>query len=185
VLPDAKRLAQTFFLHHPSEVVQGRWPRIAGIVLRTALVVFVIVKGLQFSIEARTYNTARSPMRGIWNVDTLVIDGVNRPPLVTDDTRWRRIVIDRPDVIAIYPMVGRRLRYGLELDEKKGTMLLIKADESKWPFTFHRPVPTTMVIDGALNGRKIHATLRKSDEDAAFRLTTRGFHWINELPFNR
>lgn len=187
VLPDAKRLAQTFFLYQPTDVVQGKWLRIAGIVLRTALVVFVIVKGLEFSIDARTYNNARSSiaMRGIWNVDTLVVDGVNRPPLISDDTRWRRIVIDRPDMIAIYPMVGRRTRYGLEIDEKKGTMQLIKGDESKWTFTFHRPVPTTMVMDGTFDGRKIHATLRKSDEDASFRLTTRGFHWINELPFNR
>jgi hypothetical protein len=185
VLPDAKRLAQTFFLHRPADVVQGKWLRIAGIVLRTALVVLVIVKGLQFSIEARTYNNARSPMRGIWNVDTLVIDGVNRPPLITDDTRWRRIVIDQPDVIAIYPMVGRRKRFGLALDEKKGVLQLIKADDSKWTFTIHRPVPTTMVMDGTFDGRNYHAILRKSDEDASFRLTTRGFHWINELPFNR
>ena len=185
VLPDAKRLAQTFFLYRPAPLVDRKWLHIAGVVLRTALVLFVIVKGLQSSIEARAYYDARTSLRGIWNVDTLVIDGVTRPPLITDDTRWRRIVIDRPDVIAIYPMVGRRTRYGLEIDEKKGTMLLTKGEQSKWTFTYHRPVPTTMVLDGTLDARKIHATLRKSDEDASFRLTTRGFHWINELPFNR
>ena len=185
VLPDAKRLAQTFFLYRPGPLVDRKWLHVAGIVLRSALVLFVVITTLREARRDLADWKKESPLRGIWNVDTLVMDGVNRPPLITDEPRWRRIVIDQPDVIAIYPMVGRRTRYGLELDEKKGTMLLTKGDESKWTLAFHRPVPTTMVVDGALDGRNVHAILRKTNEDESFRLTTRGFHWINEYPFNR
>lgn len=33
----------------------------------------------------------RPPFYGIWTVEELAVDGVARPPLLTDATRWRRV----------------------------------------------------------------------------------------------
>jgi hypothetical protein len=38
-------------------------------------------------------------------------------------------------------------------------------------------------MEGTLDGRPIKAKLRRADEP--FLLVSRGFHWINELPFSR
>ena len=110
---------------------------------------------------------------------------MERPPLLTDEKRWRRIVFDKPDVIAFYPMTGRRKRYGLKFNPL-GRMELTDADP-KWKavLNFKRPDPKSLVIDGLMDGKQIHAVLHKTGEETAFRLTTRGFHWINEYPFNR
>ena len=38
----------------------------------------------------------KSPLYGIWNVESMSIDGHIRSPLLTDFDRWRRVVFDRP-----------------------------------------------------------------------------------------
>ncbi|HEV7428986.1 MAG TPA: hypothetical protein VGQ46_21745 [Thermoanaerobaculia bacterium] len=57
---------------------------------------------------------------------------------------------------------------------------------SQWDgrVTYQRPNPNTLFIDGVLGGRNIQA-LCHLEPTPAFLLTTRGFHWINEFPFNR
>ncbi len=39
-------------------------------------------------------------------------------------------------------------------------------------------------MEGTLDGRKIKARMRRV-ETSDFLLISRGFHWINEYPFNR
>jgi uncharacterized membrane protein YphA (DoxX/SURF4 family) len=38
----------------------------------------------------------KSPFYCIWNVDQFVIDGQLHPPLLTDNSRWRRLIFDFP-----------------------------------------------------------------------------------------
>jgi hypothetical protein len=44
--------------------------------------------------------------------------------------------------------------------------------------------PEVITLAGLLNGSELTARLRRSEE-RKFVLTDRGFHWINEFPFNR
>jgi hypothetical protein len=41
-----------------------------------------------------------------------------------------------------------------------------------------------LVIDGALDGHALHVELAYRDPNA-FTLRSRGFHWVQERPFNR
>lgn len=180
VLPDAHRLAQFFVLHPGTQLFQGKWLRIAGFVLGTAFALFLIYNAF---FERSTF-PPRSPLRGIWNVDTLTVDGVDHPPLVTDGTRWRRIVFDYAPSVAFQTMADSRTRYSLDLNDRG--MHLYKREDPNWSATlnYKRPSPKEIVLDGSMDGHMYHAILHKAD-DPSFRLTTRGFHWINEYPFNR
>ena len=40
-----------------------------------------------------------------------------------------------------------------------------------------------MIMDGQLSEQKVHMRLHRTD--SKYLLNTRGFHWINEFPFNR
>src|SRR5204862_1220923 len=183
VLPDTRRLAQFFVLHPPSQLFQRKSRRIAGFVLGTAVALFIIFSAFQ---QATGIQIPRAPIRGIWNVDTLTVDGVDHPPLVTDGTRWRRLVFDYAQTVAFQNMFDSRTRYGLELSESNGMMHLKKRNDPKWSATlfFKRPAPNEIVLDGSMDGHMYHALLHKANEQS-FHLTTRGFHWINEYPYNR
>jgi len=48
---------------------------------------------------------------------------------------------------------------------------------------FDRLPADVITLDGKLDGKQIHAKLHHIPEPR-FLLNTRGFHWINEYPFN-
>jgi len=187
ILPDLRRLMDFFVLYRPPELIRSRWLRAAGIALRTAVVVYITFLYLRNARQARERQTdpaSRSPLYGIWNVDTFDVNGVS--PLVNDATRWRRVVFDHPNVFAVQTMNDSRTRYWLTLDERKSTMLLEERDDpsSSYTIIYRRPDPNSLVLDGSIGTENIHAILHRTAMPS-FRLTTRGFHWINEYPFNR
>ena len=56
-------------------------------------------------------------------------------------------------------------------------------EQRNFAFTFERPEPNVLKIEGSLPNQSIRATLRRTEKE--FFLTSRGFHWINEFPLNR
>jgi hypothetical protein len=83
-------------------------------------------------------------------------------------------------------MSDSRSRYALVLDTEKKTLDLGKRDDPKWKatLTYEQPEPTVLTLAGQLDGQQIRGKLRRTDE-SRFLLRSRGFHWINEYPFNR
>ena len=49
---------------------------------------------------------------------------------------------------------------------------------------FQRSTPDTMVLDGTVTGHREHIQLKRVDH-IKFQFAARGFHWIQEYPFNR
>ena len=188
--PDAKRLADFFVLKaKPERSLMARkalWT--TARVLAMLFVIFTVFTSMKQSWQRRQMYLARgsaSPLEGVWNVDELTIDGVGHPPLTTDTERWRRFVI-AGESASIQIMDDSRTRFGLTLDAKAQTLVLKKRADRRFLATFHysRPDPKTLALDGTFEGKKIAATLHRADMDA-FLLRSRGFHWVNEVPFNR
>lgn len=180
ILPDTRRLLDFFVLQRPPVLLQAKPLRIAGVALCAALTLFVL-----YSLVRDTPTTnPRSPLYGIWNADTFVANGVTPAP--NDPARWRRVVFDNPRWFALQTMDDSRTRFYLKLDQKKKTMEVEKRDELNAKSILHyaQPDPNTIVLDGVIDKQNVHAVLHKAPIPN-FRLTTRGFHWINETPFNR
>ena len=185
--PDAGKLID-FFLRRPAApLFEKRWAHIDALVLRTLLVIVLVWVGVDEGLQGyRELSTYVSPLRGIWNIDVLDVGGIRRPPLVTDTTRWRRIVFDYPDQSSIYLMSDERVRYATKLDPKTRTIRFTGRFDPNDVFTltYLRPDPKSLQLDGIVSGHTIHAVCTLADEKK-FLLTSRGFHWINERPFNR
>ena len=60
------------------------------------------------------------------------------------------------------------------------------AQDKNWKasFTFTQPAADQLALDGTLNGQKTTMHLRRLDH-TKFQLNARGFHWIQDYPFNR
>jgi hypothetical protein len=195
VAPDAYRLANLFLLNRPVEsatlsgLFRWRWLNITALVLRTVLVVAFAGWMLQFAYtNTKKFGdqAPRSPLYGIWNVEDFEVDGKARPPLITDSDRWRRVVFDYPQMIAIQLVSDSRRRYRLQLDSEKNTLALTKVDDPEWKSTlvYTRPEPEVLTLEGKFDGLALRAKLRRTDP-SQFLLVNRGFHWVNEYPFNR
>ncbi|HEY2384681.1 MAG TPA: hypothetical protein VGK48_26190 [Terriglobia bacterium] len=121
----------------------------------------------------------RSPLYGIWKVDELSIDGEVRAPFLADyDRRWRRVIFDTPDKVAFQRIDDSFARYSASIDIYSNTIALTRPN-SKWraDFTYQRPAPDHLILDGGMDGHKIHLQLELVDFDT-FRLLTSGFRWI-------
>jgi hypothetical protein len=129
---------------------------------------------------------AKSALYGIWNVEELSIDGQLRSPLLTDYDRWRRAIFDFPVAMAFQRMDDSFTRFGVTINVNNKTLALTKASDKNWKadFTFQRVAANELILDGVMDSRKVHMALRLVDRNQ-FLLVNRGFHWIQEYPFNR
>ncbi|HKW10505.1 MAG TPA: hypothetical protein VJO33_09000, partial [Gemmatimonadaceae bacterium] len=130
----------------------------------------------------------RPPLYGIWEVDSFVRGHDAIPALVGDSVRWRRMVVNYPGFLSVRLLNDSTRGYRVQADSVRHTLMLsMKADSSKrFPFTYTRSglFNGQLQLDGTLGGDSLHLRLHRVDE-SRFLLLSRGYHWINELPFNR
>jgi hypothetical protein len=192
--PDARRLADFFLAGRavpPADLprlVPWAWPHSAVILLRTMLVAGLLGLAVYAAWLGRVTNgdrSPRSPLYGVWNVEAYVVDGKVRPPLLSDDMRWRRVVFDGPRETTVYLMTDKQTFYPSELDADGHALTLKTGRDSSTPVTLtvERPREGQLILSGRWDGQPMRAVLRRSDEP--FTLTSRGFHWISEYPFSR
>ena len=193
--PQARRLAGFFLLDRAVEPAPRnplfRTLRANRIALAVQAVFALWLIGINlYSARSdwRTYGggAPKPALYGIWNVDQFATDGQPRPPLLSDQARWRRIIFDRYEFAALDRMTDPRAFYTATLDERKNTLTLSQRRGAKLNLSFSvtRPAPDRLTLDGPIDGHKEHIELRL-ETDHNFLLKTRGFHWISEFPFNR
>jgi hypothetical protein len=196
--PDLRRLANLFILNRPAPAVEvlplfsspGRNRAVAALQILFILgfsgyMVYRSWAGYQkwsANLEART------PLYGIWNVEEFAADGKVLPPLLTDGVRWRQVLFEYPEMLTVLPMDldAKSLYYKLALDEKAGRMTLSQYKDKKWKsvLAYRQSGADLLTLEGTFDGKAVRAKLRRKDHKK-FLLTSRGFHWINEYPFNR
>jgi hypothetical protein len=194
--PDLRRMASFFVLNRPVLPVEER-PLFArpaldrGALALKAMLVFLYVGFSLFQVNEMSKTEGeqapKPPFYGLWSVDEMEIDGQVRPPLLTDGERWRRVIFPYPEVIAFQPMDGTLKYYSCKLDPGARRMTVIpwkKDAQENADLLYRKTGPGLLSLEGTFGGKKIRARLRK-DDPSKYVLTSRGFHWINEHPFNR
>jgi len=134
---------------------------------------------------------ARPPLYGVWVIDKMQINGIERAPLVTDYERWRRLVVQSAGnqvLMAFWRMDDTFFQMPAIVDLNKKTITISlglgASAKAVGNFSLDQPAPGKLNLDGYLQGKKIRmeTTLFPSER---FLLVSRGFNWIQELPFNR
>lgn len=184
VLPEARRLANFFVLNRPAESVPVqplfRRPVLhrVSVVLASLFLISVMSMTLYQSYDQRQFLAQRSPLYGVWEVEEFNV-GQASP-------RWWRVIFDSPRRMAVQTASDPHQRFMSELDQEKHTLTIRKREDPSWNtvLTYEQVSPEVVTLTGTLNGSEMTARLRRSGE-RKFLLTDRGFHWINEFPFNR
>jgi hypothetical protein len=196
ILPEMRRLSAFFVFNRSTEPapVELRFQR--NWLYRSSLIV-QLVFGLFFGGYAlytshqqlKSFTTGdlavKAPLYGTWAVDEFSVDGQPRPPLLTDELRWQKVIFDFNTVLAAQGMDGKILRFAAKMDTSKKTIELTKRTDAKWKgsLNYELPTPQTMVASGSMGDQKVQIKLHHLD--GKYLLNDRGFHWINEFPFNR
>jgi hypothetical protein len=187
--PDFHRLTSFFFRDRATEPSGQpelfRTKRANHIALAGQIILGVYLMGMQTYANWNYWYAAgggrpRSPLYGIWNVDELSVDGQPGPPILNDyDRRWRRVIFDSPGGMAFQRLDDSFAHYGAFIDVYNNVIALTKGNSRKWKssFTFQRPAPGQLTLDGEMDEHKIHMKLQLVDFDS-FRVLSSGFRWI-------
>jgi hypothetical protein len=126
------------------------------------------------------YATPLPEIAGVWAVEAFHADGVEHPPLLTDELRWRKLIIG--ERAAIRRMTDKRELFRTKIDATARTITLTTKAEKELVLHYTRSDATHLVVDGVVEGKQLHVTLVLEPKPL---LATRGFHWVQEFPFNR
>lgn len=195
IAPDARRLTNWFVLNRP--VVPEALPRYgpsarSHMVWTIAQLVFLVwALGLQIQGGKEAYyaygpGAPKSALYGIWNVDSMSVDGELQPPLTTDTLRYRYAVFQTPTGTTFQKMDQSFVRFTSTIDTVNHTLTLQKASDSTWKpvLAYERPSPTRLTFEGDIDGKHVRMAMTQRDLNSFF-LISRGFNWVQEFPVNR
>ena len=203
--PDMKRLLNLFVLNRPVGPSTAR-PLFNRVLLRRIAVgLQLVIAGYflwsSYSGAAASYAQSgptrpKPPLYGIWTIDRMTINGVERAALVTDYERWRRILIQVPTAITFQRMDDTFSGVGVKLDGATKTFTLSRGGGPPLPGTtpappktvgtlkYEQPSPDRLTLDGELDGKKLRMEASAFDLQS-FRLLQGRFRWVQDNPFNR
>jgi hypothetical protein len=183
VYPDWRRLANLLVM---DRMDQSRWMRMASVAAKAVFIVAAVGAPAWRAMneeDRRLAMRADAPIYGIYEVDEFVRNGQVAPPLTTDPTRWRTAIFDPAAPLTVRFMNDSTQKFPMGADAGAKVLSIVsggKEDRLSW----REPDGDHLVLEGQLMGDQVAIKLHKVDE-AKFLLVRRGFHWINEFPFDQ
>lgn len=203
LLPELRLLTNALILHRPTQpalrplVLPRRWMRTARRVVKYGLIAVLLVLDVrEFGVDRWTRSTTW--YEGYWNVLSFTRDGQDVPPLLTDATRWKRLRFQ-------IAQTQRYVRWR-GMDDSLGDLYTFSIDEharaiaftpepdrrdgeptrptAPFTMTYAHPDPDHLELEGKVGADDLRVRLERFDPTKML-LRSRGFHWINEVPFNR
>ena len=194
VAPDAKRLWNVLILNtttQPNYIglrLTRRWMRIARPWVKWIFVLYLFYSNISGSLDGQKQYGDKSPLPllyGIYNTQTFIRNNDTIAALTTDTMRWKQLIVEFDKFARVKLMNDSTKDYNFITDTisksvsiSSGTDTIIKST------LFYRADSAYLTLTGKLKNDSVFIRLKKYDINK-FRLVNRGFHWINEYPFNR
>ena len=190
-----KELYRLFILHKPGVLINypqpyfnKKWIRIVVKLLKVLIIADALFYNIKDSVDATMqYGDAapKPPLYGIYNSDLVIRNNDTIQPLTTDTTRWKQVIIQFPGNATIKLMNDTVRRYFFYIDTVKKTAVVYPSWDTLNKNTLQYIADTSiLVLTGKMKNDSVYMRFRKYDTKN-FRLINRGFHWVNEYPYNR
>lgn len=193
--PYLKKIYQAFIQHKPvhinnyyQPVFTKRWQAIGIKVLKVLIIADALFYGVKGSIDqGKEYgdNAPKPPLYGIYNTELVIRNNDTIPPLTTDTSRWKQLIIQSNNYARIKLMNDTLRNYNFKIDtlKKEAVVYPVWDTLNKINFSYKRD-GDYLTLTGNMKSDSLFLKLKRFDE-RNFRLMSRGFHWINEYPYNR
>ncbi|HEY0653919.1 MAG TPA: hypothetical protein VGD65_12360 [Chryseosolibacter sp.] len=192
---DLRRLVLFFFSGKQISLPEIAYPyaanrklNIARIVLKTSIIGNVLVNSIIQGIQAEKQYGDSVPKPKLWGVykaETFVLGTDTIPPLITDTLHWKKLVIEGLNHAHICYLNDSVVYYRTEIDTTKQFMKL-SMGEIEYKLNYTQQDSVNFRVEGLLQRDSVFITMRKvKSRPEDFLLMGRGFHWINETPYNR
>jgi len=196
--PELKKLIRFFVLNKPvassdewTPGFQKRWINIFLILFKFALTIAILVNANRvIADQVRSFADDRpvSGLHGVYNVQSFVRNKDTLAPLLTDTIRWRRLVFNDHRPYAFYASI-RQMNdsakgFSVRQDTLTRKVAFYRSSDTatKYYFDYSFIGKDSLYLKGVWKGDSLSIVLKRFDN---FLLVHRGFHWINEVPYQR
>lgn len=192
--PNASRLWGLLVLNKAVEaapceaVFNDRKKRTALLVGKIMLIGFLVVSNTTTGLD-RQHQLEDMLGKGVsygghYNVETFVLRGDTLPAICNNTSRWKSVRLDRKDWFSIEYMDGALISHPFESDTTQQTIKIVMSPSYFYYFKCH-PIDSTRILWRGLMGSDSLKMVVQKRPASDFLLVKRGFHWINEYPFNQ
>ncbi len=153
----------------------------------SATLILIVFMGYQgYTRERGAYGDKRikPPLYGIWEVQHFSRNKDTIPPVLTDSTRWRYLIVDWKDRAVIQYMNGKKEYIDFKPDSLRTTAKIKSYNWSQEQMFILEKKDSLLQLQGKIYANDIKMKLKEKDL-TQFELTNRSFHWVNEYPYNR
>jgi uncharacterized membrane protein YphA (DoxX/SURF4 family) len=177
--PDLANVARFFVSRRAARLTidrpffSSRRLNLIGLILQLLFAAYLVGTDVYYSLQNQASAADRPTLYGIWSVGRANVD-------------WQRVVFDDYGILAVQSREGSMRYYSQKTNaaERSITISSYRGPHSGGVLRFIQMPPNGLRLWGHLGGRQIVAALQRVDQ-SKFPLLRRGFHWINEYPFNR
>lgn len=194
--PNMRVISNFFLTNEPQKltplqipIFEKRWQLIAFRSLKYLLIIWTIAIMLNNALKQQyTYGAkaAKPFLYGIYNVENFKFNGKEVPPILTDSTRWKQMIINWDGYAQVKLMNDsiQTLNTVFRLESKLLTFASSNGDNTRYYFNYNIPNENQLILKGLINQDSIFICFKRKDLKE-FKLINRGFHWVNEYPYNR
>lgn len=170
-------------INYPPHFLHKNWELIRKVI--KGIGALAILGGV-IALSVLLPKSEKPPLYGIYEVETFIQNGDTLAPITTDPDRWNKIIIEQPRGITIKLMNDDSRYYTCKVDtsHQHFNFQIGKDTTENYKVAYFQPEPDVLVLAGQLKADTLNIRMKRFDEKE-FRLIKRGFHWINEVPYNR
>jgi hypothetical protein len=192
VLPDARRLLDVLLLNRPTaarefapSVLTPGW-RIARNVAKYAFLLSAVVSQVVTCMSDSRLGGKRHELYGVYEVQEFTRNGTAEDAQLANKSRWRSLSVNEYGGVWVRAMDDSKSFLRAETDEKTKvtTFTRAKKEGAQDVLALSQPDDEHLALEGKLGDDALLVKLKKLPLPE-FQLTTRGFHWIQEFPYNR
>ncbi|MBS1529169.1 MAG: DoxX family protein, partial [Bacteroidetes bacterium] len=196
ILKDIKRFSNFFFFNKPAAASDiephrftKRWKTITLCCIKYALIVYTLIFDLHGAVKAeKEYGSGapKSPLYGLYDAKTFIINKDTLKPMTTNLTRWNKLAFDGDGYAFLKYMNDSTEYVAVKIDSVKRTIVINRFTDTlnKYHFSYIKPKKDSLYLVGKFKKDSIRIMFHR-DDPGKFLLVRRGFHWINEYPYNR
>lgn len=196
ILKDIKRFSNFFLFNKAAEPsnlephrFRKKWKNITLSVVKYVLIAYTVIFDFYGAFKAeKEYGpkAPKSPLYGLYNVKKFVVNKDTLKPLTTDLVRWNKVALEGSEYAFVKYMNDTTEYMSMKIDTIKRKIVMYRFTDTfdKYYFNYSKPKKDSLYLVGKFKKDSVQIMFHR-DDASKFPLVRRGFHWINEYPYNR
>ncbi|RFS26820.1 hypothetical protein DVR12_03275 [Chitinophaga silvatica] len=190
IAPELNRLIAVFFQNKTAAPANYWYPspkkkivRIILVSVRYLIIVGLLGGNIYSIIKYNLSKKADTPLAGSYEITKLQGAG-NLPADVTLFKGWKKMYVESMGYLIARDSGNSISGYYLKIDTVKHHLTAWTNEKDSIQFHYEEGPEKQLKLVGSLNQDTLFVDLVRQDRDSTV-LLGRGFHWVNEYPFNR